>query len=220
MKTITLLTSFIFTVGFLFAQEFSVKYEISMKSSDPAVQSQLGMMQGSTLQIYAKDKKSRTEMSMGGLMTTTTVLDGNKKKGVLIMDGMLGKQAATFDEEMNEEDEEVSEKDIEIEFVDETKIILGYKCKKAIIYTEEGMELVYWYTEEIDPTEGSLGKYVRKEVPGLALEFSVDQPQMTMVFTATEFKEKVKETKGMFDISIPEGYTEKSFEEISNMSGQ
>jgi GLPGLI family protein len=219
MKIITLLTTFIFAFGFLFAQELTVKYEISMKSDDPDVQSQLGMMQGSTLQIFSKGNKSRTEMSMGGLMTTTTIVDSDKKKGVMIMDGMLGKQAATFDEGMNEKDDE-AEEDFEIELVNETKVILGYTCKKAIIYTEEDVELVYWYTEEITPKDGSLGKYVKKEVPGLALEFSVEQPQMTMVFVATEFKEKVKETKGMFDIEVPEGYTEKTFEEISNMSGQ
>jgi len=218
MKIITLLTTFIFTVGFLFAQEITVKYDITMKSDDPEVQAQLGMMQGSTLQVFSKGNKSRTEMSMGGLMTTTTILDSDKKKGVLIMDGMLGKQASTFDEEMNETED--TDENLEVELVDETKEILGYTCKKAIIYTEDDVELVYWYTEDVVATDGSLNKYVKKEVPGFALEFSVEQPQMTMVFVATEFKQKVKETKGMFDIKIPEGYTEKSFEEMSNMSGQ
>src|SRR5690554_967484 len=218
MKIITLLTTFIFTVGFLFAQEITVKYDLTMKSDDPEVQAQLGMMQGSTLQVFSKGNKSRTEMSMGGLMTTTTILDSDKKKGVLIMDGMLGKQASTFDEEMNETED--TDENLEVELVDETKEILGYTCKKAIIYTEDDVELVYWYTEDVVATDGSLNKYVKKEVPGFALEFSVEQPQMTMVFVATEFKQKVKETKGMFDIKIPEGYTEKSFEEMSNMSGQ
>src|SRR5690554_7475372 len=98
MKIITLLTTFIFTVGFLFSQELTLKYEISMQSDDPQIQSQLGMMQGSTLQVFTKDNKSRTEMSMGGLMTTTTILDSDAKKGVLLMDGMLGKQGATFED--------------------------------------------------------------------------------------------------------------------------
>ena len=218
MRIFTLLTTFIFAFGFLFAQDLTVKYEISMTSDDADVQSQLGMMQGSTLKILTKGNKSRTEMSMGGLMTTTTILDSDKKKGVLIMDGMLGKQAATFDEDKAEKEEEDS--NYEVELVDETKVILGYKCKKAIIYTEEDYELVYWYTEDIKSKDGSLGKYVKKEVPGFPLEFSIEQPQMTMTFVATEFSEKVKETKGMFDVKIPEGYTEKSFEEISNMSGQ
>ena len=218
MKIITLLTTLIFTAGFLFSQELTVKYEITMKSDDPDVQSQLGMMQGSTLQIFTKGKKSRTEMNMGGLMTTTTILDSDKKKGVLIMDGMLGKQAATFDEDLAKKDEE--EMDYEVELVDETKVILGYTCKKAIVYTEDDLEYIYWYTEEFDVKDGVLGKYVKKGIPGLVLEFSVEQPQMTMTFVAVEFKQKVKEMKGMFDVKIPEGYTEKSFEEISNMSGQ
>jgi len=218
MKIITFLTTFIFTVGFLFSQELTLKYEISMQSDDPQIQSQLGMMQGSTLQVFTKDNKSRTEMSMGGLMTTTTILDSDAKKGVLLMDGMLGKQGATFEDK--EETEENEDFEYEVELINETKEILGHTCKKAVIYTEEDMELIYWYTEDFDVKAGSLGKYVKDNVPGLALEFSVEQPQMTMTFTATEFKEKVKETKGMFDLEIPEGYTEKSFEEIQGMSGQ
>src|SRR5690606_5810845 len=122
MRIITLLTMFFFSIGSFFAQELSVKYEITMESNDPEVQAQLGMMQGSTLHIYSKENKSRTEMSMGGLMTTTTILDGDQNKGVLIMDGMLGKQAATFNEEINEEAEE---EELDIELVDETKTILG-----------------------------------------------------------------------------------------------
>lgn len=218
MKKITILTTLLFILNLSFAQELTIKYDISMESDDPAVQSQIGMLAGSTLNIYSKDDKSRVEMDMGGLMVTTTVMDTEKKKGVMIMDGIQGKQAATYDSSDEEGMDE--EADLDIELLDETKEILGYTCKKAIIYTEDDQELIYWYTEEVQPKEGTLGKYIKKEVPGLALEFSMVQPQMTMVFTATEFKEKVKETKGMFDITIPEGYTEKSFEEMSNMSGQ
>jgi|SRR5690554_2092340 len=216
-KVVTLLTSFIFTVGFLFAQELSVKYEINMKSDDYDVQTQLGVMQGSTLQIFLKGNKSRTEMNMGGLMKTTTIFNEEQNKGVLIMDGMFGKQAATFDDKKNQETDSL---DLDIEWIDESKDILGYTCKKAVISTEENTELIYWYTEEIDPKANSLNNYVKKEIPGFVLKFSVHQPQMSMTFTATEIQEKVKETKGMFDVTIPEGYTEKSFKEIQEMTGQ
>src|SRR5690554_7377453 len=100
-----------------------------MQSDDPQIQSQLGMMQGSTLQVFTKDNKSRTEMSMGGLMTTTTILDSDAKKGVLLMDGMLGKQGATFEDK--EETEGNEDFEYEVELINETKEILGHKIGRA-----------------------------------------------------------------------------------------
>lgn len=218
MKIITLLTVFAFALSSTFAQEMTIKYDIEMSSDDPQLQSQLGMMEGSTLTMYAKDKKFRQEMNMGsGIMKTTTIMDSKSNKGVILMDGMMGKQASSFD--LDEFKGEKNDTDLEVELVDETKEILGYTCKKAIIYTEADNELVYWYTEEIKPVQNATNaKYIQKGVPGMPLEFSITQPQMTMVFTATMVEEKVKE-ENVFDLTIPEGYTEKSYEEITNMSG-
>src|SRR5690554_7667565 len=108
MKIITTIATLLFTVSFLFAQEFSVKYEVNFESNNPEVQGQLFMLQGSTLQIYSKDNLSRVEMKMGGLMQTTTISDLTKGEGVMIMDGMMGKQAATFNN-LEEEQEDRSE---------------------------------------------------------------------------------------------------------------
>ncbi|PKR79740.1 hypothetical protein CW751_13525 [Brumimicrobium salinarum] len=219
MKILTLLATLLFTASTIIAQDLAVTYEITMHSDDPEVQAQMGMMQGSTLKLKSKDQKSRTEMNMGGLITTTNIVDNEKGKGVLLMDGMLGKQAAKFDEE-DKDEVDAEEADIEVELIDESKEILGYTCKKAIIYTEDDVELVYWYTKEIQLGNDALSKYMKKGLPGLALEFSVDEGNMNMTFTATELKTKVKETKDMFSLKIPEGYSEKTMEEISKMSGQ
>lgn len=218
MKIITTIATLLFTVSFLFAQEFSVKYEVNFESNNPEVQGQLFMLQGSTLQIYSKDNLSRVEMKMGGLMQTTTISDLTKGEGVMIMDGMMGKQAATFNN-LEEEQEDDAEESMDIELVDETKEILGHTCKKAVVYGEDDTEMIYWYTEEVAVKEGALGQYSNSQIPGLPLEFSIKLPEMTMTFVATEFSKKLKKSKELFNLSIPEGYTEISIEQLQSIGG-
>lgn len=218
MKIITTVTAFLFTLSVLFAQEFNIKYDINFETNNPEMQSQLFMLQGSSLQIFSKNELSRIEMKMGGIMETTTISDLSKGEGVMIMDGMMGKQAATFDN-LNEEEEVEEEEALEVELVDETKEILGYTCKKAVIYIENDAEMVYWYTDEITIKKGSLGKYVHNQIPGLPLEFSIKTGEMNMNFTASEVSTKIKKSKELFNLTIPEGYTEISFEQLQNMTG-
>lgn len=220
MKIITLLTALVFTVSFSFSQELTVKYDISMESSDPEVQSSLGMMQGSTYTMYLKDNKSRIEANMGGgLMMSTTIVDAEKKKGLMLMDGMMGKIASSFNPDSLAKLSEGGP-DHDVELVNETKVILGRTCKKAVVYGDNDLEIIYWYTEDFKPNHEILGRYIKNGVPGLPLEFSIQQPQITMKYKATDLQEKVDKPKEKFDLSIPEGYTEKSFDDIKTMIGQ
>ena len=41
-----------------------------------------------------------------------------------------------------------------------------------------------------------------------------------MKFVAVEVNTSLKDAKGLFDLKVPSGYTEKSFGEINNMFGQ
>lgn len=217
MKILSLITALLLTIG-LWAQEATIKYELTMESDDPQVQSQMAMMANSTMTMFMKGNLFRQETNMGnGLMVTTSIVDGEAKKGIVLMEGMMGKIASPFDTDEQEEEAQ-EEADVEIEFTDETKEILGFECKKAIIYDEEGNELIYWYTEEITAPK-SEQRYLNQQIPGMPLEFSIEQPQITMVFKAVEYDDKVKKPKELFNTKVPEGYTEKSMEEIQQMGG-
>lgn len=216
MRKVSLLTVFVFAVSLVFGQELAAKYDVSLSSSSPEMQAQLGMLSGSTFEVASKGSMSRTVMNMGGMMTTTTIMDNDKKSGVMLMDGIMGKQATKLDGS-NEKDAEDIE--IEVELVNETKTILGHKCKKAVAYIGEEVEMTYWYTEDIKVSKGALGQYEQKDVPGFPLEFVLKQPQMTMTFTATEVDTKLKKAKGLFDTSIPKGYTEVSMDQVRQLGG-
>lgn len=219
MKLSTLVIALFTALSFVNAQkeEAHIIYDITMESSDPQVQAQLGMLAGSSLEMTFKDEQSKQVFSMGALMTTTTVSDRSSGKGMMLMSGMMGKYGALMDLDQMKTDQE--EADVEVELIDETKDIQGYTCKKAIIIDEEGNESTFWYTDEIGMPETD-SQFFKKEIPGMPLEFSVNTPQMVMTMSASEIKTKVKKAKKVFELEIPEGYSEKSFEELQGMMNQ
>lgn len=214
MKLFTLLTGLLLSVSAVFAQNLTVKYDIALSSDNPNIQAQLGMLSGSTFTVYNKAGKSRTEMNMGGMMTTTTITDFKADKAIMLMDGMTGKLATEMDSIQEKSKDSDAPK---VQLVDETKKILDYTCKKAIINLEDGGEFVYWYTEEIQPKSGSMGKYVQKGIPGLPLAYTVKTSQITMNFTATSLQKEVTLTDDKFETKIPAGYTKTSIDKIRQM---
>lgn len=201
------------TTAFAQLTEAKITYSIDIESDDPNMAMALPMLEGSTLIIAYKDEKSRVEMNMGGMMNTTTITDGKSKKMLTLISGMMGKIAT--ESEANEEDKQDPD-DLDVEFSDETKTILGYKCKKAVVTDEDGNEFESWYTEEIQPASSD-GKYINSQIPGAALEFTIVTPQMTMTMTATDLKKSIDNPKEFFSMEIPEGYEVKTEEELERM---
>lgn len=201
-----------------FAQELTLKYGIEMSSDNPQVKAQIGMMQGSTLTLFSKDGKFRQVMSLGSdLAKTTTIMNSDTKKGVLLIEGMAGKIAAPFN--LEEFDQSSNDSDVKVELMEDTKTILGYTCKKAVLTTKSGHKATYWYTKDIKTIKNATrGEYIPKQIPGMPLEFSLSQPNIDMTFTATNIEHKVT-GDNLFDTSVPSGYTEKSLDEIQKMMG-
>ena len=128
--------------------EGSVKYSIDMSSTNPELEMQLAMMQGSTFELFFQEDVTRSEMNMGTIMKIVTITNAKSEDGVMLMSGMMGNTAVKMNpEDMNEAKEDVSE--TEVTFTDETKEIQGFKCKKAVVTDEEGTESIILYSEEI-----------------------------------------------------------------------
>lgn len=219
MKSIFLALVAITLTTFSFGQvtEGNVKYAIEMSSDDPNVQAQLGMLQGSKMNMFFSKDFTRVEFSLGMMMNMITVTDNVENNAIMLMTGMLGNKAV----KMSSEDIENSGKEVpnvEITTTDETKKILGYNCKKSIITTEEGVEVSYWSTDEINASKTN-NKYMNEKVSGFPLQFEAAQMGMKMTFTATEFVPNLKgqKTKELFNMAIPEGYEEMSMEELGGM---
>lgn len=218
MKIKAVLIALVFPLTTLFGQlsEGHIVYDLKMESSDPEIEAQLAMVAGSTMEIFFKDDKTRIEMSIGSFQKTTTITNPDEGKSITLIDGMMGKMATESDIEEMELDKE-EEGDVEVElFDDETKEVAGYTCKKAILIDEDGNETVFWYTDEINSVKNG-GAMMSDKIPGMPLEFSVINPQVTMVMTAKEVNKKVKKPKVLFSTDIPGEYDIKDIDELQNM---
>jgi GLPGLI family protein len=205
------------TVNYAQIKEGRVTYKIDISTENPDMEMVVGMMQGSTLDIYFKEKMTRAEMKMGSMMNMTTISDEKSGKLLMLMSGMIGKKAiSTTTEELSSKDEKEKPK-YEVELVDETKDIAGYKCKKAILTDEEGNESTFWYTEEIEVSKKGQN-YLNENVPGYPMQYEINNSGLVMGMTVTNItKELSKSDLKLFDMSIPEGYAEMTMEELQQM---
>ena len=217
--------NFILTLFLALSVNYSLKaqlteghftYTIEASSENPDMQMVTGMMQGSTLDIYFKDKITRSEMKMGSMMNIVTVSDENSGEILLLMSGMVGKNAILM---TTEEIEALSEgkPEMNVELLDETKTIEGYLCKKAVLSDENGGESIFWYTEEIEISK--VGQtYLNKEVPGFPMQYDLNNKGLKMTMTVTKTEKKLdKNARSLFDMEIPEGYKTLTLEELGNM---
>jgi GLPGLI family protein len=217
--------NFILTVFVFLSVTFSLKaqlteghftYTIEASSENPDMQMVTGMMQGSTLDIHFKDKITRSEMKMGSMMNIVTVSNENSGEILLLMSGMIGKNAILM---TTEEVEALSEgkPEMNVELLDETKTIEGYLCKKAVLSDENGGESIFWYTEEIEISK--VGQtYLNKEVPGFPMQYDLNNNGLKMTMTVSKFEKKLdKNIKPLFDMNIPEGYKTLTLEELEKM---
>lgn len=194
--------------------EGHVQYSIDLESDNPDMEMAISMMQGSTLDLYFSGTKSRTEMSMGSMMTISTVTDANSDEVLMLMSGMIGKKAVKSS--LKELEEESSEKpSFEVELVDETKKIEGYLCKKAVLTDDDDNEMIFWYTEEIEVNKKGQN-YLNEDVPGFPMEFEINQGEMIMSMTVEKFEDSLDDDS-VFDITIPEGYDVMTMEELKMM---
>lgn len=193
-----------------------VSYDIVFSSDDPQTSAYIDQMEGSTLEIYFGENSIRTEMYMGEFMTTINILTKESDTSLTLLDGMMGKIAmkTTLDDLDDEQQLALTER--EVELVNETKEIMGYKCKKAIITTADDQESVVWYTEEIVPDYRS-GQYLYEEIPGVPLQMEATWGKMHMTMVAFEYKKKLKKPEKLFDMEVPNGYTLRTAEEMKAM---
>lgn len=193
--------------------EGTINYGLSYEDL-PAEMAAMEAMLPDEMTIQIKGQQSRMEQSLGMGMSQITITDMKKGSGVLLMD-LMGKKMAM---EMSKEELEKmdknkkSQKKPEFKYVDGSKDIAGYKCKRALVVMEGSAELEIYYTEELP--KGASKTY--EGLNGFPLEYTIAQGPMKIKVTA----EKVKQEKldnSLFD--IPSGYDKITFEEFQKQMG-
>lgn len=206
-------------IGFSQMEKGSITYAIEIESDDPQMEMMKPMLAGSTLEMTFAEGKSKSVMKLGSVMTMTTIAHTQDDKMTMLMSGMAGKKGASG-KISDIPEPEASEEEPNVELIDETKEILGFACKKAIITDSEGTELTFWYTEDIS-IDRKGQNMLSDKIPGVALEFELNNGQFIMVMTATEVSKKLPaKEKVVFDLSIPEGYDEVTLDSLTDGPAQ
>lgn len=206
-----------FSFSFIIAQsnEGHIVYKIDVSSDDPEMAMGVAMLNGASMEISFQGKKSSTTMNMGAMMSVTTITN-EADEVLMLMGGMMGKKAIkTSVDEMKKSSDSEDMPEFEIQLVKGKKTVAGYECKKAIIESEEGEDVIYWYTEEFKMNNEAQGN-ANGKIPGVALAFETSNGGMVMSFEASKVDSKVKD-KSVFSMKIPEGYDEMTYKELNSM---
>lgn len=198
------------------ATKGKVSYDAYFTSDDPVFSGYAEQMEGSILELTFMEGKIRSDLYAGQMMTTTTLNSKDQDTSLVLLDGMMGKIAMKVTENDIDEEERLAYENRAVELFDETKEIMGYTCKKAIVTTGDASESVVWYTEEILPTY-RYGQFFYKEIPGTPLEMVGKWGKMDIKYVAFEFKAKLKKTDEIFSAKVPEGFTLKTQEDMKKM---
>ena len=200
--------------------EGHISYKMDVASDDPDMAMAVSMMQGSKMEMYFKDKATRVEMSMGAMMNITSITDENSGNVLMLMGGMMGKNAVQTTIAETEKSNTENMPKYDVTFSDETKVIEGYNCKKAILTDEEGNENIFWYTEEIMMSKKGQN-YLNEEIPGMAMQYDMNNGGLKMTLTVTKVETTLdkKTSKTLFQTAIPDGYNVMTMDQLKMMGG-
>jgi hypothetical protein len=168
--------------------------------------------------VSIKGTKSRADMQMSGV-NTVEISDYAEKNKVKLLN-LMGQKYAI---KQTSEDiaKEMADAPVPtVEITNETKVIAGYTCKKAVItVNDDGVKSTYecFFTSEIGG--GKLTNFdneLYKDIDGVLLEFSMKTGELNMKFTATSVEKKSLPAK---DFEIPSEYTLTTQEELKSKFG-
>jgi GLPGLI family protein len=187
-KDFILLMSFILGLPFLaLAQkkftEGTILYDIVINTGSEKPQG-ADFLDGATSTVYLKGAKSRTEM-VSSLGTQSTIIDGSKNSISILKE--YGEQKYIIQLTLaNWKDANKKYENITFKYNEEdTKTILGYKCKKAVGTLSDGTAFTVWYTTDLLP-ENKDFQYANKELPGLAMEYESNMGNLKVTYTVSK----------------------------------
>jgi GLPGLI family protein len=185
--------------------EGSIEYQITTKmlNSDLTISQDVDLFPGSYLNIYFTKNKNRLELNLEKGFLITLIADYSLNKGIRLFSSKETKLALECSAGEAKLDQK-SKEGQKVILKEETKEILGYTCKKAIILSDTS-ETVYWYTDKVK-FDFSGVDLVTSKLPGFPMEFTTYSNGMLMTFSAINITEFVKNQDEIFSIIPPEGY--------------
>ncbi|SFU30615.1 GLPGLI family protein [Pustulibacterium marinum] len=200
----------------------TVTYQMSTDAMNPQTNEEMTINMELVLKVL--NKKAAIDMNMnlmGMQMNMKTSLDTESKNGILLMDVMGQKMAAKINPA--DYDTMKSQNKVEtpqsVEKTNKTKTILGYLCKHAIVTGKDGSVSDVYYTEKLNNLDiDGANQVAISGVDGLPLEYVTKAHGATITVTVEGIEENTVKASD-FMSSIPEGYTEVTYEQLTSMGG-
>ena len=175
------------------------------------------VMYPKVLTVSLKGYKSRTDMQLMGAYTIELTDYKNKTKAALVT---LGQNKYAIKQTSAEIEKEMAKSGIPtVELSNETKVIAGYTCKKAVVtVNDDGLKSAYevYYSGELGSKMANFDNPWYKDIDGVLLEFMLKNSEIKMKFTATSIEKKSLPAK---DFEIPSDYTPTTQDELKSKFG-
>lgn len=185
-KSVALLTGLLALTFSVFGQkklsEGTISYDIVINTGSERPRA-ADYFDGATNTVYLKGSRSRTEM-VSALGTQATIIDEGGKAVTLLKE--YGEQRYMIRlTPANWKDANRKYENVQFTFTDETKTILGYKCKKAIGRLADGSAFTVWYALDLVPEHPEF-QYVNRSLPGLAMEYESNMGNLKVTYTVSK----------------------------------
>lgn len=185
----------------------------------PEMAQVVGMMKGSTNEIYFNKENQRVDMNMMSGMVKMTTISETKSGKVNMFYDMMGNKIE-IETTQSESEDKMEDFEYDVKYIEgEKKNILGFDCKRAIvtISTDEGdMTIRMFVTDEI-ATDHSIVQNVKSGIiKGFPLEVETEVAGMKIIMRAVDFKKTVDSKV----FNRPAGdYKKMTMDEFSKMAG-
>ena len=204
-----------------FSKDFKgvINYKISFPGAQMDASMAAMMPKMATLTI--RGDMSKLDILMGQMGSQTQIFNGIDKTVTTCMDLVPLGQKFYYTESQEDIEADMKEGDeVSIDIKDETKEIAGYECKKAVVTViKDGTEMLFtiFFTNEITSSSLNMDSPYFKDIPGAMLEFEIEtgQGQRMKMEAVSVNKKNVSDS----EFEIPEGYVEKTAEEVEQMFG-
>jgi hypothetical protein len=184
MKKIYLSNLLLLFLPFLsFAQfEGIVAYEVTYEAIDESKKEMISMLPKKSL-LYVKGKRSLFEQEVAGGGKQAFCIDSERGSGVLIMQ-FLGQ---AYKVEMSRTEMETLKKAKEMEIIetDESEIIAGFRCHKALAISDSDT-LNVSYTTQLK-VDSNFPPFTN--IDGIPLRYEIVRGGVKMTYTALDVKE-------------------------------
>ncbi len=162
--------------------ECTVEFTVSTADGDAATQES---MKNTQKTLYVKGTKSRTDL-VNPSFTQTTLFDTKSDTAVVLRTFGNNKYMSYLDEKKWLAQHKKYE-GLVLTPADETKVILGYECKKILAEAKDGSRYNIFYAPSVIPSNREF-EYQFKDVPGFILEYEAadEAGKVTFKYTATK----------------------------------